>query len=52
MSASLTKWCHEIFIAQTSPSVYFMDKSILADVLTIEYAFTDKEEITEEIEFF
>ena len=52
ISVSLCKWCDEIFISQTSPDIYFMDKSILADVITIEHAFSENEEAAEEIEFF
>ena len=52
MSGSLTQWCTEIFIDQSSPSIYYMDKSIMADALTLESLLIKTDIHTQEIEFF
>ena len=54
LTGGLLKWCNEIFIDKTSPNIYYMDKSILADSLTISNMFleTYEDSAEAEIEFF
>lgn len=52
MSKSLNQWMTEIFIEKSSSSIYFMDKSIIADSLMIENIFLNNEDKNGDVEFF
>jgi len=50
LTGELLKWTNGIFIDKTSPNIYYMDKSILADSLTISNLFLETYEDSKEEE--